>query len=190
LSIFFISSPSINLFSSDNVLALYLKSLNFKIKIMKKLLKICLTAGLLLTYYTNASAQDYENAIGIRLGSYNGINYKTFLNSNKALDLNLSFRNNDNLNRFILTGLYEVHNPIEGASGLLWYYGGGGSIGSYKQRDGDGDLFLSADGVLGLDYKIDGAPLNLAIDWRPRLELSPNSDLRTGDIGLAIRFTF
>ncbi len=157
---------------------------------MKKLLILCLTVGFIFLANSNAQAQNYENAIGVRLGSYNGINFKTFLNSNKALDLNLSFRNNNDLKRFLLTGLYEVHNPIEGAPGLLWYYGGGGSIGSYKRRDFDGDLWLSADGVLGLDYKIEGAPLNLAIDWRPRLEITPDTNLRTEDVGLSIRLTF
>jgi hypothetical protein len=158
--------------------------------IMNKLFLLCLTAGFIFLANSNSQAQTYENAIGVRLGSYNGLNYKTFLNSNKALDLNLSFRNNDDLQRFLFTGLYEVHNPIDGAPGLLWYYGGGGSIGSYKRRDFEGDLWLSADGVLGLDYKIEGAPLNLAIDWRPRFELTPNTNFRTGDVGLAIRLTF
>ncbi len=157
---------------------------------MKKLLLLCLTAGLVLIGRSNANAQTYENAIGVRIGSYKGVNFKTFLNTNKALDLNLSVRNNDNFKRFILTGLYEVHNPINGAPGLLWYYGGGASIGSYKAKDFEGDLFLSADGVLGLDYKFDGVPLNLAIDWRPRLELTPNTNFGTGDVGLAIRLTF
>jgi hypothetical protein len=157
---------------------------------MKKLLLLCLTAGLLFLFQSSANAQSYENAIGVRVGSYNGINFKTFLNTNKALDLNLSVRSNDNFKRFILTGLYEVHNPIAGAPGLLWYYGGGASIGSYKVDNFEGDLFLSADGVLGLDYKIEGAPLNLAIDWRPRLELTPNTNFGSGDVGLAIRLTF
>lgn len=157
---------------------------------MKKLLLLCLTAGFILSAQTNANAQSYENAIGVRIGSYNGLNFKTFLNTNKALDLNLSFRNNNDFKRFIFTGLYEVHNPIGGAPGLQWYYGGGGSIGSYKRRDFEGDLFLSADGVLGLDYKINGAPLNLAIDWRPRFELTPDTDFGSGDVGLAIRLTF
>jgi len=157
---------------------------------MKKLLLLCLTAGFLLIGRSGANAQSYENAIGVRIGSYNGLNFKTFLNTNKALDLNLSVRSNDNFKRFILTGLYEVHNPINGAPGLLWYYGGGGSIGSYKAKNFEGDLFLSADGVLGLDYKIEGVPLNLAIDWRPRLELTPNTNFGTGDVGLAIRLTF
>lgn len=157
---------------------------------MKKLLLLCLTAGLLLITQLSANAQSYENAIGVRIGPYNGVNFKTFLNTNKALELNLSVRSNDDFKRFLLTGLYEVHNPIGGAPGLLWYYGGGASIGSYKVRDYEGDIFLSADGVLGLDYKIDGIPLNLAIDWRPRLELTPNTNFGTGDVGLAIRLTF
>ena len=157
---------------------------------MKKLLLLCLTAGFMLSANMSAKAQSYENAIGVRLGSYNGVNFKTFLHSNKALDLNLSFRNHNDFKRVFFTGLYEVHNPIGGAPGLLWYYGGGGSIGSYKYRDFEGDLFLSADGVLGLDYKVEGAPLNLAIDWRPRLELTPDTNFTTGDVGLAIRLTF
>ena len=157
---------------------------------MNKLLLLCLTAGLLLFTHSSANAQSYENAIGVRIGSYNGVNFKTFLNTNKALDLNLSVRSNDDFKRFILTGLYEVHNPINGAPGLLWYYGGGGSIGSYKVKNFESDVFLSADGVLGLDYKIDGIPLNLALDWRPRLELTPDTNFGTGDVGLAIRLTF
>lgn len=160
------------------------------IKIMKKLLLLCLTAGLIVFAGSNAKAQSYNNAIGVRLGSYNGLNYKTFIKSNKALDFNLSFRNNDNLNRFIFTGLYEVHNPINNAPGLTWYYGAGGSIGSYKVRDFDGEMFLSVDGVIGLDYKIAEAPINIAIDWRPRLELTPNTGFGSGDVGLALRFTF
>ncbi len=157
---------------------------------MKKLILLCLTVGLIISAHTSANAQTYENAIGVRIGPYNGLNFKTFLHSNKALDLNLSFRNSNRYKRVYFTALYEVHNPINGASGLLWYYGGGGSIGSRRYDNEDGDLFLSADGVLGLDYKISGAPLNLAIDWRPRLELTPNTDFGSGDVGLAIRLTF
>jgi hypothetical protein len=157
---------------------------------MKKLLLICLTAMFIVIGRSNANAQSYENAIGVRVGSYNGVNFKTFINTNKALDFNLSVRNNNHFKRVILTGLYQVHNPINDAPGLQWYYGAGASVGSYKVDHLDGDLFLSADGVIGLDYKIDGAPLNLAIDWRPRLALAPDTDFGTGDIGLAIRFTF
>ena len=156
---------------------------------MKKLL-LSLVAGLLISLGGEAYAQNYNNALGVRIGNYNGLNFKTFTGSNKAFDLNLSFRDRGNAQSVFFTALYQVHNPIAGAPGLQWYYGGGGTIGSYKVDGFEGDLFLSADGVLGLDYKIEGAPINLALDWRPRLSLTPDTDFGTSDIGVAIRFTF
>ena len=160
---------------------------------MKRIFLLCLTACFILCTQTETKAQTYKNALGVRLGSFNGLNFKTFLNSDRALDFNLAFRSNNRFKRFIFTGLYEIHDPINNAPGLQWYYGFGGSIGGYNyddDRDGDGDVFLSVDGVLGLDYKFNGAPINLALDFRPRLEVTPNTDIDAGDVGLAIRFTF
>ncbi|MXV50963.1 hypothetical protein GS399_08260 [Pedobacter sp. HMF7647] len=137
----------------------------------------------------NLKAQDYKNAIGVRLGTYTGVNFKTFLNADDALDFNLSFRTHNGYKDVRLTGLYQIHAPIEDVPGLRWYYGFGASIGSQKYQD-DSGLFFSIDGVAGLDYKFGGAPINLALDWRPRLELSPDANVTASDIGLAVRFTF
>ncbi|MGB4774639.1 MAG: hypothetical protein WBP45_05675 [Daejeonella sp.] len=159
---------------------------------MKKLFIASLILGFIFLLQTETKAQNYKNAIGVRLGAYNGLNFKTFLNNKAALDLNLSFRGNSGYNRFLFTGLYEVHNQINNAAGLKWYYGGGGSIGSYRYKNSElaDYVHLSLDGVLGLDYKFNGAPINLALDWRPRLLVTPDTDIYTGDVGLAIRFTF
>lgn len=139
-------------------------------------------------------AQDYQNAIGVRVGNYNGLTYKTFIAADKAIDLNLAFDNgqndDDDYKNVFLTALYQVHNPFPGANGLKWYYGAGGSLGRLKYKKLDGKIFLSIDGVLGLDYKLAEAPLNFSFDWRPRLGLTPASDLYINDVGLAIRFTF
>jgi hypothetical protein len=45
------------------------------------------------------------------------------------------------------------------------------------------------DGVLGLDYKIKGAPLNLSIDWQPSFNFVGYSYFSNWG-GLAIRYTF
>lgn len=156
---------------------------------MRRLLLLTAAFALFCTVETNAQTT-YQNALGVRLGDYNGINFKTFTRGNSAWDLNLSFRSRNDVKRIRFTALYEVHNPFAGAPGLQWYYGGGGSVGSVKVRDFDSDIFLSADGVLGLDYKFNGAPINLALDWRPRVELTPDTDVTAGDVGFAIRFTF
>lgn len=158
---------------------------------MKKLLFTLITGVALLTMSTsNVKAQDYKNAIGGRFGSYNGVTFKTGLNKNAMLELIGNFRSSKNVNYFQLTGLYEVYNPIGGAPGLNWYYGGGASVGSMKVKGFDGDVYLGVNGVLGLDYKFKGAPINLSLDWIPTLRLTPDTDFYSGDVGLGIRFTF
>lgn len=147
-------------------------------------------ATLMMTGITSVKAQGYKNAIGGRFGSANGISFKTGLNKNAMLELIGNFRSNKNFNYFQITGLYEVYNPIGGAEGLNWFYGGGATIGSVKQKGFDGNVFLAANGVLGLDYKFKGAPINLSLDWIPTLQLTPNTDFYGGDVGLGIRFTF
>ncbi|MES2417252.1 MAG: hypothetical protein V4541_03640 [Bacteroidota bacterium] len=158
---------------------------------MKKLIFTFIAAAALFTFsFTDAQAQGYKNAIGGRFGSANGVSFKTGLNNKAMLELIGNFRSNKNVSYFNLTGLYEVYNPINGAEGLNWYYGAGATIGSTKVKGYDGDVYLSANGVLGLDYKFNGAPINLSVDWVPALQLTPDTGFWGGDVGLGIRFTF
>ena len=161
---------------------------------MKKFFTIlCLTALTTIAIQTTSKAQSYEHAIGGRFGAANGITFKTGLAENAMLDLILNFRSNNNYKYFRLTGLYEIYNPISGAPGLNWYYGAGASIGSVKFDDGprsNSDLYLSADGVLGLDYKFADAPVNLSLDWKPAIQLTPNTDFDGSGVALSIRYTF
>ncbi|WP_316817835.1 hypothetical protein [Pedobacter nyackensis] len=158
---------------------------------MKKLLFTLIAVTALFTMSaTNANAQDYKNAIGGRFGAANGVSFKTQLNKGAMLELIGNFRSNHGATYAKITALYEVYNPIGGAEGLNWFYGGGGSVGSYKVKGFDGDVYLAANGILGLDYKFNGAPINLSLDWMPALELTPDTGFWGGDIGLGVRFTF
>lgn len=159
---------------------------------MKKLLFTLLTGVAIFAMSTSdVKAQDYKNAIGGRFGSYNGITFKTGLSNNAMLELIGNFRSNRNFSWAQVTALYEVYNPIGGAPGLNWYYGAGASVGSVKNKFIDeSDIYLGVNGVLGLDYKFKGAPINLSLDWIPTLRLTPDTDFYSGDVGLGVRFTF
>ena len=158
---------------------------------MKKLIFTLFAGFALLTMSTtDANAQNYKNAIGGRFGAANGISFKTGLSKGAMLELIGNFRSNKGYDYFNLTGLYEVYKPINGAQGLNFYYGGGASIGSLKFQDNESDVYLAANGVLGLDYKFNDLPFNLSLDWVPSLRLTPNTDFYSGDVGLGIRFTF
>jgi hypothetical protein len=156
---------------------------------MKRVL--LLVAALAFLSTSETKAQDYKHALGGRFGTANGLTFKTFVSGNRAWDLILNFRDNRNYSSFRFTGLYEIHNPINGAPGLNWYYGVGGTVGTFKWKDDDdNNVYLSADGVLGLDYKFNGAPINLALDWKPAIELTPNTEFDAEGVGLSVRFTF
>jgi hypothetical protein len=159
---------------------------------MKKVFTIlCLTFFATLAITSTSKAQDYDNAIGGRFGAANGVTFKTTLGENKMLDLIANFRSNNNYNYFRITGLYEVYNKINDVQGLNWYYGIGGSIGSVKYKPyNSSDLYLSVDGVLGLDYKFVDAPINLSLDWKPAIQLTPDTEFDGSGVGLSLRFTF
>lgn len=144
-------------------------------------------------------AQDspsYSQAIGGRFGVANGITYKHFLNESHAIDGIVNFQGNRDFALFKLLALYEVHLPIYfvDVEGLQWYYGAGGGIGSYRyknigdSRNDERGLAWSFDGVVGLDYKLPNAPLNFSLDWKPTMELTPESGVRFDGIGLSIRY--
>jgi len=132
---------------------------------------------------TNSST--YTTALGVKVWDGGGITLKHFFNDRNAGELIGYFWRNGV--RF--TGLYEIHGDINGAEGLRWYIGPGAHIGFYNSKYGDGS-FGGIDGVLGLDYKFGGAPINVSIDWQPSFEFGNNRGFYGGWGGLGIRYTF
>ncbi len=132
---------------------------------------------------TNSSS--YKTALGVKVWDGGGISLKHFFTGNNAGELIGYFWSRGA--RF--TGLYEIHGDITGAQGLKWYIGPGAHIGFYNTKYGDG-AFAGIDGVLGLDYKFRGAPINMSIDWQPSFEFGDNRGFVGSWGGLGIRYTF
>lgn len=134
---------------------------------------------------------DYKTALGVKL--YPGaVTVKHFTGKGKAIE-GLGYISSDG---FRLTGLYELHFPLGSVDGLQWYVGGGAHLGIWsdnwknKYPARDGGVALGVDGVLGLDYKIQGAPLNLSFDWQPSFNVIGYNYFEGGWGGLAVRYTF
>jgi hypothetical protein len=142
-------------------------------------------AVLIIFSVSSARSQEYTTAVGLKF--YPGaFSFKHFVTSNSAIEGMASFWNYGS--RF--TALYEIHNSISGANGLSWYYGPGVHLSLFKSKYGG--ISPGIDGVLGLDYKFQNAPLNISIDWQPSIELGDyDNDMFIGGWGgLAIRYTF
>lgn len=159
-------------------------------KKLSALVLLCMGTFLFAQGQTN-NGPAYKTALGVKV--YPGaITLKHFTKANVALE-GLGYISSDG---FRLTGLYELHNNLGNVEGLKWYVGGGGHLGiwseSWKNRypARNNGLAIGVDGILGVDYKIQGAPLNLSFDWQPSFNLIGYNYFEGGWGGLSIRYTF
>jgi hypothetical protein len=137
------------------------------------------------TSTAQSKGQDYTTALGVKLLDGAGITLKHFISDKHALE-GIGFFWSRGAR---ITGLYEIHFDINGAPGLKWYVGPGAHIGFYNTKYGGGS-WAGIDGVLGLDYKINNAPLNLSIDWQPSFEFGTGRGFTGNWGGFGIRYTF
>jgi len=159
-------------------------------------MKPFLLTGLLTILLVNVYAQDntgpdYKTAVGVKV--YPGaVTVKHFLSGGKAIE-GIGYLTSDG---FRVTGLYELHYDLGNVEGLKWYVGGGGHLGIWsdawknKYPTRQAGMAIGVDGILGLDYKIKGAPLNLSFDWQPSFNLIGYNYFEGGWGGLAVRYTF
>lgn len=160
---------------------------------MKKLL---LSTTMLFGFMFCANAQNIsENALGLRLGSNDGfgseISYQRKLSSNNRLELDLGWRNGNNVNATKLTGLYTWVWNID--HGFNWYAGFGGGLGSWNtDANGykDNGTFAYAAGDIGIEYNFD-FPIQISLDLRPEIGGHGYYENNYGsDIALGIRYKF
>jgi hypothetical protein len=136
--------------------------------------------------------QTYKNAVGVTFGWWNGasVSVKHFFNENTVGEVRVSFWQYGGE----VCGLYEHYEDFGTVPGLKWYAGVGGHGGShnngyakYYPSRTDG-LYAGPDGILGVDYKFSGAPIDVSFDVQPRLDIPGPYFSVWG--GLGVRFAF
>jgi hypothetical protein len=140
-----------------------------------------------LMFASGVFAQDYTKAIGLRLGSSIGASYKQFMQPDRAVEgiLDLDILDQEYM-KLKVTGIYQFHFNIN-VDGLSWYAGPGASAGIYV---GDHSGFLMAiDGMVGIEYKFFNAPVVLAMDWNPKVQIITNTGFKPDNFALTVRFT-
>jgi len=154
---------------------------------MKKLFLLIIVS---LAYIVNLNAQQYKTALGIRLSSKdavvnNSVSFKQFFNEKTAIEALFTFDK-----RTAIGALLEVHKAIPSTEGLKWFYGGGVYLGFDADKTNPSRSLMGAQGVVGLDYKFSNLPINLALDWKPELNIIDNINFEPSAIAFTMRFTF
>ena len=155
-----------------------------------------MTTVIALAIGITINAQDIsKNALGLRLGDNDGfggeISYQPRLSSKTRLELDLGWRDANDIEAYKLVGLHQWVMPLE--NHFNWYVGLGGGIGSFNNRSNndfnDGSFALLA-GDIGIEYNLN-VPLQFSLDFRPELAFNDNYRDDLGlDIALGIRYRF
>ena len=149
--------------------------------------------GLVATTY---GQQDYDQAIGVRGGLFNGITYKKAFSNNNYLEVLGSFR----WGGVVATGLYEVTENLDPETPRLnWYYGFGAHIGLWSDYNDNAwfdettndYMAIGADGILGIEYTFKEVPINLSADWKPVINIiGADNNLGFDGGAFSIRYVF
>lgn len=154
-----------------------------------------------IVFSSQANAQS-SNAIGVRLGTDPGITYKHYFGGNGGMELML----HTGYRGLIFTGLYEWHLSF-GVPGLQGYLGVGGHLGTLdrwvvarRRNNGKVDYVyveqgsrasFGPDGIMGIEYRIPGAPVDISFDIKPGLDFGPRDYIiGTFNSAFSVRYRF
>lgn len=146
-------------------------------------MKKTLLASIFATVAFCVTAQDFDQAIGLRFGYPNSVTYKKFISESSAIEGIVGFRSWGWGSTFQVAGAYQIHNELEldDFEGLEWYYGAGAGVYFNSVEFGSNTTNLGINGYLGLSYTLEDVPINLSIDWVPTFTLG---DFRGDALGL------
>ena len=173
-----------------------------KIKIKMKKSFLAITMVMLIGIGTVTAqkndSQDYKNAVGVKF--YPGaLTAKHFFNRNISVEGITYLYDNASVR---VTGLLEFNFDIPTVEGLKWFTGPGAHV-SFVKYKSQASTYFGIDGILGLDYKFKGVPINLSVDWQPSFEFGEDPTYNnvpqnikygpgfTGSwAGVGVRYTF
>ena len=153
-----------------------------------------------------AKGQEFKHVAGVRLGHTSGLQYKTMLPDNEAIELMVSGRHRG----IQLTALYSFHKPLQFAfnENFFLYYGLGAHFGFEEHGDlekvltsleprafefQDKSYFvMGADAILGLEYRWLTVPMTIGFDVKPYFTFigMRYTDLQFWDAGLTLKYIF
>ena len=166
---------------------------------MKTILSLTTAMAALLCVSTAAEAKPIHSAgrFGIGLGAgtiANGLSLKYFMADSLAIQANVgtlgghgSDRLKDNGGIAASADLLIENSPLVASSllNLEWNYGVGAGVGIRNDNS-----VIAAAGVLGLEVNFNVIPVDIVLEYRPNLALSPDVDLELVDFSGHVRYYF
>ncbi|HNQ83267.1 MAG TPA: hypothetical protein PLW31_13045 [Bacteroidales bacterium] len=156
-----------------------------------------------------AGAQENRKQAGFRFGNTTGFSARVITEDDFAFEGILGFRNGG----LQLYGLFESRKPLyfNRIENMHLYFGGGVHVGFVRWNDYDKyydpygndhyyddyykwhtGMAFGLDGIVGMEYVFQAAPISLAVDFKPFFEMYGPFLMRVNfwDFGFHMRYNF
>lgn len=147
---------------------------------MKKILIIIAA----LTISASAFSQNFERAVGVKLGYFESVTYKQFITPSNALNFEVDL-GIINTTQVWGSANYLWNFDIKGAPGLCWYIGPGVNLGVHSKKF---DIGLNCMG--GVEYKFANIPLAISFDYKPTITFINGFNGLWSGGGIGAKYTF
>lgn len=145
----------------------------------------------LLIFSLSSFAQQYDRALGARIGLSQGITYKHFVNRDFAMEGMALVKEHG----YNLTLLVEKQDDFLDTRGLQWFYGIGGHTDillpvNAEETSKSMALFFGLDAIFGFEYKLRRKPFAISVDWKPTMIVQQGSGNLRNEGALSVRYTW
>ncbi len=142
---------------------------------------------IILASMVSLNAQGRGFGLGIVLGEPTGIAGKAWTSGSTAVSFGLgySFTGSDSRVNLHVDYLFHSFNQIKAPEKFVLFYGVGARLKSAEHSDNS----LGVRGVVGIDWFIHNAPVDIFFEVAPVMKLIPNTGVDI-DAGLGVRYFF
>jgi len=145
--------------------------------------KFILSSVCFIIFLAGVQSQDFNSAIGLRIGYPLSLTYKKFISEENAIEAYAGYRNFFGASYFSFSGAFQIHKDLDPIDRLQYYYGAGASVIKWNVDFGDGNTSIGINGYLGLSYTLENTPVNVSVDWIPTLFINGQSGFGNGFSG-------
>ncbi len=148
--------------------------------------KLFAVVAIMFALIATSNAQE----LGLRFGGmsgHGGVAIDGVLGAGSGrIHADLGFFNNG----FAAEALWDLlYKPLSGEA-FYWYLGVGPSLAIWDSGVDNSVFELGVSGEAGLEYRFNGVPIALGLDWRPTFWIIENTDFSFGGFGLNVRWVF
>jgi hypothetical protein len=142
-----------------------------------KILKtVILSIILLLCTSQLLTAQDYNKAIGLRLGTYVGASFTAYTSEHKSVEAIAGITRQANQTDYLFGAFYKYHFVVSSDIPTLNWFSGVGAFLFLEEESSSNKLNVAPSAVIGMEYTLEHTPVNFFIDVSPHWNITTNTD--------------